>query len=127
MGADSSDNADKSPFTGFSQRMREAQASALPLPQAYSGLSGGGGSAAVSRPTQSDLEAIVNGKEATVADSAWDDPGELAVHALIHRAFIMELGRKGWNAESEIGSTHIKILRMAQAALRSIPKREPIA
>ncbi len=116
MGSDSTD-IDTS-VSAFSKRMRDAQASVQPLSPMGNGYS---------RPTQSDLERIVNGKEAEAADSAWDDPGELAVHALLHRAWCMEISRKGWNVESEIASVHIKSLRMAQAAIRLIPKREPIA
>ncbi len=103
-----------------------------PNPSAQSLVGGGGGATqqpyvVPSRPTQADLEAIVDTETAAEADGAWDDPTELAIHALLHRAWCMEIARKGWNVESEIGSIHIKALRMAQAAIRLIPKREPIA
>ncbi len=79
-----------------------------------------------SRPTQTDLAAITNGKDTVAAEAAWDDPDELAIMALVHRAWAMEVERKGWSFR-DLGNIHIKALRMCQAALRLIPKREPIA
>ncbi len=78
----------------------------------------------IGRPTQAELaalQAITKGKE-----TASDDPTDLEIHAFLHRAWAMQVERNGWSV-NEISSDHIRALRLAESALRLIPKREPIA
>ncbi len=84
-----------------------------------------GVSDAQTHPTQVDL-ARLQAEEPSTGLSAMNDPEDLAVHALLHRAWALELERKGWNVAVELSSIHIKALRVMQAGLQLIPKREPI-
>jgi hypothetical protein len=76
------------------------------------------------RPTQAELaalQAITKGKE-----TASDDSTDLEIHSFLHRAWAMQVERNGWSL-NEISPDHIRALRLAESALRLIPKREPIA
>ena len=136
MGSDRSTDLNSNPLSDVETQIREVAkavgqtSTTKGIYQAYGGGGAGAGptySKVNVRPSVDDLGAIVDTKAQAAAEAAWDDPAELAVHALIHRAWTLELERNGWNPSAEIGSAHIKALRMAQAAIRLIPKREPIA
>jgi hypothetical protein len=81
--------------------------------------------ATTDRPTQADLEGVIAGQAARDVEAAWDDPEELAIQALIHRALVKEIVRKGGDADN-ISSGDMKCLRIAQAAIRAVERRGAI-